>query len=160
MCRSQSIADLSRVVSFFALVGPGSGASAVFGFRGPGLLMGGLGTHDEPDTCDVEVVEACAMGFEGDESAEIVFVSAGVGVVWACSVKGGIDSDAFVETPVVSSSCKVGSFHKGHFVASGEPSGTSITSLQVGCRHQRKEKEWRTGRTLHPRQRIYTSALS
>jgi len=82
MCRCQSIADLSRVVSFFALVGPGSGASAVFGFRGPGLLMGGLGTHDEPDdACDVVVVEACTTGFEDGESAEVPFVSAGVGVV-------------------------------------------------------------------------------
>ena len=51
------------------------------------------------------------------------------------SVKGGIDT---VEASVVSSSGKVGSFHKGYFVASGE--SLSISTIKVD-HHQRGNKE-------------------
>jgi len=136
MCRCQSIADLSRVVSFFAFVGPGRGASAVFGLRGPGLLIGGLGAHDEPDACSVEVMGASTMGFKDDESAMVASVPTGVDTV-TDSVSGAID--AVVET--VSSSRKEGSFHKGHFFASGESSGTSTTSLESGPSSAREQGE-------------------
>jgi hypothetical protein len=135
MCRCQSIADLSRVVSFFALVGPGRGARAVFGLRGPGLFVGGLETPDGPKPDDVEVAEVSTMGFEDGEVVDPIPIGPGVGVIWACSVKVAIVG-AVVETFTFSSDCTAGPFHKGHFFASVESSGTSITFLKKSNHHQ------------------------
>jgi len=121
-------------VSFFALVRPGRGASAVFGLRGPGLFVGGLEMLAGPEIGDDK--EVVVMGFEDDEGDGVVSVGPDVVVPWACSVKGVIDG-SIVETSAFSSEFTAGSFHRGHFFASVESSGTSITSLK-GKHHQQR----------------------
>lgn len=96
--------DLSRVVSFFAVVEdrPGSSGRRVLVFRGPGRLPAGAG----------------AGGLDG--------LSVGGALLWWFSEDGGGtgSSDVGAETSVSSSDC-----HTGHFFASGESSGTSTTSV-------------------------------
>src|SRR5258708_37384223 len=92
--------DLSRVVSFFAVIEdrPGSSGRRVLGFRGPGRLPAG--------------------GLDG-------FSAGGALLGWFSEDGGGTgSSDVGAEASVSSSEC-----HNGHFLASGESSGTSTTSL-------------------------------
>ena len=104
------MADLSSVVSFFAFWCPGSGASVVLGFRGPGRLG--------------------AAGFE-----ELVEAVGGVEVL----ATGGVDVDADRAGSVFSVfavNCiggDGGELYRGHFFASTESSGTSVTSLPTRC---------------------------
>jgi hypothetical protein len=97
----QSIADLSKVVSFFAFCEDGRAAKDVLGLRGPGRLPGaGCGFEADGES---KASELEAAAFRSTQSAEEVED----GPVFSCS----------------------GGRHSGHFLASGESSATSVISL-------------------------------
>lgn len=98
------------MVSFLAFPGPGKAARVVLGLRGPGLLAGGFGTGFEAPATGAGTTETAASVLAGD---------LGLGDTGRGSRATGCSdgSPEFV------------SFHRGHFFASGELSGTSTTSL-------------------------------
>ena len=95
--------DLSSVVSLFAFVAPrpGSSASRALGFRGPGRFPTG-------GVVPAAGVDAAVLFTPADATAN-------------SSAALGVDADG----------CEISSRvrHNGHFLASGESSGTSTTSL-------------------------------
>ena len=96
--------DLSSVVSLFAFVAPrpGSSASRALGFRGPGRFPTG-GVVPAAAGVDAAVLSTPADATAGSSAAL------------------DVDTDG----------CEISSCvrHNGHFLASGESSGTSTTSL-------------------------------
>jgi hypothetical protein len=101
--------DLSSVVRRLSFCPPAGGMAArvTLGFRGPGRFGACLGTGS-------------AAGVEAEEDTGVA--GAGVdGGSWGVDVD---DDSATTELEI-----GVGAVHRGHFFASAESSGTSITSL-------------------------------
>jgi hypothetical protein len=109
-CASQSSADFSKVESFFPFreAADGSSANCNFGLRRPGRLL-------------VPVGGGCvAVATEDDDDA-------------AADGNSSVDGAAMPRRllDVAASSWPSGGFHRGHFLASFESSGTSTISLSL-----------------------------
>jgi hypothetical protein len=111
---------LSSVESFFVLEEPGRGAKDVFGLRGPGFRTGGfVDAEVDVDFNDIAEFGVCVGDEDGLDESVTGIDGAGM------ETSGGASLDDSVR----------GSFHKGHFFASGEFSRTSTTSLHVEKTH-------------------------